>query len=379
MALFVLLAHLDILPFPERVSEPPKDGETTIVALDVADIVERSNPAVVSVVVSRDVPVLEEYDEDPFSEFFGGSSPFRFRVPRLRQNGTERQEVGSGSGFFISEDGYVVTNAHVVADNEATYSVFTNSGDTYEARVVARDTLLDIAVLDVEGSGFPSLSFGDSDTLRLGEAVIVIGNALGEFQNTVSTGVVSGLSRSIVAGNGAGMSEALPNVIQTDAAINPGNSGGPLLNLTGEVVGVSVAVARGSENIGFALPSNAVRQSVESIIEHGRVVRAYLGVRYMMVTESLAEKNGLSVNYGALILRGESGEDLAIIPGSPADKAGLEENDIVLEVGGVRVEGINTLSLLVQSRSVGERITLKVLHDGVEREVTVVLEESPSE
>lgn len=357
-----------------------EDNNIEVIALDVADIVEKINPAVVSIVVTKDVPILEQYYDDPFSEFFGGGffSPFSFQVPKYRQNGTEEQEIGGGTGFFVSDDGYIVTNAHVVDDDDAAYTVFTNDETQYDAEVIAKDEILDVAVLKVEGNDFSFLQFGNSDDLRLGEAVIAIGNALGEFRNTVSTGVVSGMSRSIVASDGSGVSEALENVIQTDAAINPGNSGGPLLNLAGEVIGVNVAVASNSENIGFSLPSNAVKVSVESIIENGKVVRPYLGVRYVTVNESLQQKNNLSVDYGALILRGENQDELAVIPGSPADKAGLEEYNIILEVDGEKVEADHSLSSLIRSKSVGDTVTLKILDDGEEREVTVTLEESPS-
>lgn len=349
----------------------------TVQALDVADVVERINPAVVSIVITKDVPIIEQYYEDPFSDFFWGESPFRFRIPRFRQNGTQSQEIGGGSGFFVSKDGYVVTNAHVVSDEDADYTVFTNDEQRYSAQVVAVDDVLDVAVLKVEGTDFSFLEFGDSDKLRLGQAVIAIGNALGEFRNTVSTGVVSGLSRSILASSGAGMSEALENVIQTDAAINPGNSGGPLLDLSGRVIGVNVAVAQFSENIGFSLPANAVKLSVESMIEHGKVVRPYLGVRYLLVNESIAQKNNLSVDYGALVIRGQTSNDLAVIPGSPADKAGLQENDIILEIDGQKVDAQHSLSRLIRLKKAGDSVKLKILHKNEEKDLIVKLEESP--
>ncbi|MFN7088690.1 MAG: S1C family serine protease [Candidatus Paceibacteria bacterium] len=197
----------------------------------IIEVVEKASPAVVSIVITKDVPIIEQYykefdpfGDDFFNDFFGNNW-FRFRVPRQKQNGTEKREVGGGSGFFISADGYIVTNKHVVDDDKAEYTVLTNDGKKYNAEILAKDSALDVAILKVKGSGFPYLSFGDSDKLKPGQTVIAIGNALAEFRNSVSVGVISGLSRSITAGNFFGKSEHLEGVIQTDAAINPGNSG----------------------------------------------------------------------------------------------------------------------------------------------------------
>ncbi|PJA47544.1 hypothetical protein CO172_00905 [Candidatus Uhrbacteria bacterium CG_4_9_14_3_um_filter_36_7] len=346
--------------------------------MDVSDVVEEVNPAVVSIIITQDVPIIEEYYINPFDGFFGGRSPFRLRIPQYRQNGTEKKEIGGGSGFFISSDGYLVTNAHVVLQKEAEYTVFTNDEQKYTAKVIALDEMLDIALLKIEANGTPYLEFGDSDSLRLGQAVIAIGNALGEFRNTVSTGVISGLSRSIMAGNGVGQSEVLENVIQTDAAINPGNSGGPLLNLGGKVVGVNVAIASGSQNIGFALPANSVKSSVESMKEYGKVIRPYLGVRYIPITPSIQETNKLPVDYGVLVMRGENPDELAVIPGSAAHKAGIEENDILLEIDGVQINQNHSLSSLISSKQVGQEVKIKILHNGEEKEIVVVLEEMPN-
>jgi len=373
---------------PNRIIE--NRDNRTIITRDViaeesliVDIVEKANPAVVSIVITKDVPIIERYYEnfDPFgndffNDFFNGDG-FGFRVPQYREKGTEKKEVGGGSGFFISSDGFVVTNRHVVNDSEAEYTVLTNDGEKYEAEVLAKDSALDIAILKVKGKDFSYLKFGDSDLLKPGQTVIAIGNALAEFRNSVSVGVVSGLARSIVAGDFSGRSELLEGVIQTDAAINPGNSGGPLLDLAGNVIGINVAVQRGAENIGFALPSNVVKSIVDSVKEHGEIVRPYLGVRYVQVTESLKKKNNLSVDYGALIIRGETMEDLAVVPGSPADKAGILENDIILEVDGVKLDGKKSLALLIRQKKVGDEITLKILSKGKEKEVKVTLEKAP--
>ncbi|MBI4714122.1 trypsin-like peptidase domain-containing protein [Candidatus Uhrbacteria bacterium] len=374
--LFIVSGGLNVLRDQGWLKQSSWTGQAiSVIAMDVSDVVERINPAVVSIIATKDVPVLEQYFEDPFSDMFGGNSPFSFRIPKYRQNGTEEKEVGGGSGFFISSDGYVATNAHVVNDEEAQYTIFTNDGTKYEAKVVAIDDVLDIALLKIEAKDLAFLEYGDSDKLRLGQAVIAIGNALGEFRNTVSTGVVSGLARSIVAGSNAGTTETLENVIQTDAAINPGNSGGPLLDLSGKVIGVNVAVASNSENIGFALPSNAVKNSLDSMKQFGKVIRPYLGVRYVQINEAIQKRNNLTVDYGALVVRGEQKTDLAVIPGSPADKAGLEEYDIILGIDGVKIDDKHSLSSLIREKKVGDTIKLKILHDGEEKSVEVKLEQ----
>ena len=345
----------------------------------IIKIVEQSNPAVISIIITKDVPVIEQYYEefDPFEDFFGGS--FDFRMPRQRQNGTESREVGGGSGFFISSDGLLVTNRHVVNDKDAKYTVLTDSGKTYNAEVLARDTTFDIAVLKVEEKGLTYLEFGDSDSIKVGQTVIAIGNALTEFQNSVSVGVVSGLSRSIIAGDRFGRSEMLEGVIQTDAAINHGNSGGPLLDLNGNVIGVNVAVQRGAENIGFALSGNTVKTIVASVQKHGEIIKPYLGIRYITITERLQEKNNLPVTYGALVARGETREDLAVIPGSPADIAGIMENDIILEIDGIKIEHGTSLSTLIRQKQVNQSITLTILRRGDERKITATLKKSPNE
>jgi serine protease Do len=332
---------------------------------------------VVSIIISADVPIYERYYEDfwsPFNGFFG-SNGFGWQIPRERQIGTERQEIGGGTGFFVSADGYLVTNKHVVDQAGVDYSVVTHDGETYDVEVVAKDPSLDVAILKVDSdTTFPFLSFAEIKDLRLGESVIAIGNALAEFPNSVSVGVVSGLSRDIVASDGFRLRESLEGVIQTDAAINRGNSGGPLINTKGEVIGVNVAVAGNGENIGFALPGNVVSSVYESVAEHGEIVRPFLGVRYLQITEELAERNSLNIDYGVLIVRGETRSDLAVIPGSPADKAGLEENDIILEIDGQKLDGTKSLDGLLRTYNVGDQIKLKVMHDGQEKEVLVELE-----
>jgi serine protease Do len=343
----------------------------------IVSMVDRANPAVVSVVITKDVPVMEQYYEDnPFGNMFG--MPFQFRIPQYRQNGTEKKEVGGGSGFIISDDGYIVTNSHVVSDPAAEYTVFLTDGSSYQAEIIASDDILDVALLKIEATALSYLSFGDSDQLKLGQTVVAIGYALGEFRNTVSSGVVSGLSRSIDAGNGYDSIEHLEGIIQTDAAINPGNSGGPLLALDGSVVGINVAVASGSaQNVGFALPANLVKSAIESMRENGKVVRAYLGVRYIPIDDALKQKNSLTVDYGVLVVRGADSTELAVIPGSPADKAGIVENDIILEVDGQKLDADHSLANAIREKQPGDTIQLNMLHRGEEKTMSVVLEQQP--
>jgi serine protease Do len=351
----------------------------------VENAVEHANPAVVAITISKEVPKYKttyEQQVDPFQQFFGGTNPFgnfNFQIPVQTPDGTEKQQVGAGSGFIVSADGIIVTNRHVVADKTAEYVVNLSNGKKYTATVLARDAVLDVAILKITASGLPYLNLGNSGALKLGQSVIAIGNALGQFQNTVSVGVVSGLSRSITAGDGGGMSEALSHVIQTDAAINPGNSGGPLLDLNGDVVGVDTAIVQGSQNIGFALPINSIKTVIDSVRTTGKIVRPYIGVRYQTVTSEMKEANNLSVDYGVIVKAGQDKNQLAVIPGSPADKAGIVENDIILELDGVKIDKDHDVALMIRDKKVGDSIKLKILSKGIEKTVTVVLAPAPQD
>lgn len=366
----------EILPF-EKIVE-----KTTIFSEEkfIIDTVKKTDPAVVSIMISKNVPKYEAYvdpnqQQNPFSEMFPN---FFFNIPQYRQNGTEKKELGGGSGFFVSSDGLIVTNKHVVSQTNVDYTVLMNNGKKYPAKVVARDAILDIALIKIEetgGQSFPYLSLGNSDTLQVGQTVIAIGNALAEFRNTVSVGVVSGLARSVVAGDSSsGRTELLDHVIQTDAAINPGNSGGPLLDLSGRVIGVNVALAQGSQSIGFALPINSVKSAIESFKSTGKIVRPYIGVSYIPITPEMASANNLSVNYGILVKGGQNANELAVILGSPADKAGIVENDIILEIDGVKLDSDTAFASIIRQKSVGDIITLKILSKGAERILKVTLE-----
>lgn len=337
---------------PEIKEIVPVVKENTIVSA-----VQKANPSVVAITISKEIVTKSFFTQEIISK--------------------EKKVVGGGSGFIVSADGYVVTNKHVVSDKQAEYSITLNNGKKYDARVLARDALLDIAILKIDGYNFAYLELGDSDNLELGQSVIAIGNALGEFKNTISTGIISGLSRKVTAGDGRGMTELLDKVIQTDAAINPGNSGGPLLNLEGKVVGVNVAVVQGASNIGFALPINSVKSIISSVRKTGSIVRPYVGIRYVQVTPELKIKNNLLVDYGILVARGKDATEPAIIPGSPAQKAGILENDIILEINGKKMDEDQNFAYLIREKKIGDRLAMKILSAGVYKTVYVTLEKSP--
>lgn len=331
---------------------------------EIISVVEKSSPAVVSIIITKEVPMLKSFD------FFG------FGYIPDNNGSTQRQQIGGGSGFFVTSDGMIVTNKHVVADENAEYTVLTNDEQEYSARVLARDPANDIALIKIEGSDFPVLQLGDSDKIKIGQTVIAIGNSLGEFSNTVSKGIISGLGRSLIAGGDYNsQSERLSNIIQTDAAINPGNSGGPLIGMQGEVLGINVAIVEGAQNIGFAIPINQVKKAIDQVSSTGKISTPFLGVRYIVLDENLQKANNLKYGYGALIQRGDNISDFAIVPGSPADKAGLVENDIILEINGNKIDDKNQLGDIISKHNVGDSITLKISHKGQEKKIDVVLEE----
>ncbi|RJP44180.1 PDZ domain-containing protein [Candidatus Parcubacteria bacterium] len=339
----------------------------------VVQAVKKASPAVVSVTVSKNVPIIENCPVNPFSDlppefrqFFGEE----FRIDRPCERGTRYEEVGGGSGFIISSNGLILTNKHVVADERASYTAFTNDGKKYSARVLARDPIQDLAVLEIDAAGLPTVELGDSDALELGQTVIAIGNALAEFRNTVSVGVISGLSRTVVA-SGAGGVETIHDVIQTDAAINPGNSGGPLLNLRGQVIGINTAIASGAQNIGFAIPINHAKRDIQSVKTSGEIQVPFLGVRYRIVNEEIAREERLPVGYGALLEGSE--KELAVTPGSPAEQAGLRAGDIILEINGKRISEENPLASTIGRFNVGEKIAVKVLRGGEEFTIQATL------
>lgn len=343
----------------------------------IVQAVKRVAPAVVSIVITKDLPLLRRFVVPPFFPFspFGFNDEIPFNMPFPKEPEKKQMKVGGGSGFVVDEEGLVLTNRHVVIDPEAKYTVIDHEGNEHEAAVVARDPINDVAVLKIASGKLPHVELGDSSTLELGEDVIAIGNALGEFQNTVSVGVVSGLSRRLTAHVGlSGHTEELRGVIQTDAAINPGNSGGPLIDIEGNAVGVNTAIVMGAQNIGFAIPINSAAKVLTDLKKYGKIIHPFLGIRYIILNKELKERSSLPVDYGALVIQ-EAPTDYAVVPGSPADKAGIKTNDIILEFKGEKITGKNTLIDMIEKCEVGEEISIKLLRDNEELEVKTVLEE----
>lgn len=335
---------------------------------DYVSAIEKVSPSVVSVVASKD---LQSFLVQPFG-------PFGVQVPQ--EGVSEYREVGAGTGFVVSEDGLVVTNKHVVSDLEADYTVIFDDGSTYYADVLSRDPSNDLAVMrifededkKVQVTGLRPVEFGDSDSLVVGSRVLAVGNALSEFQNTTTLGIISGKGRHIVA-SGGGNSSSLNGLLQTDAAINPGNSGGPLVNSLGQVIGVNTAVAQSADGIGFAIPINDVKPVVSSVIEFGEIVRPYLGIRYTELNPQIAKSIGLEAEYGAYIAPSEEVGSESVLSGSPAFESGLVEGDVIVSLDGEAINEERSLVSLLRDYKPGDKVELDVLRDGSEIQIEVEL------
>lgn len=295
--------------------------------------------------------------------------------------GTSQQVSGAGTGMIVTSDGLILTNRHVVDDASANYTVVTNDGKSYPAKVVSRDTINDVAFVRISASNLPVIELGDSGAVKVGQRVVAIGNALGQFQNTVTDGIISGLARGVTAGDsgsfGSGSSEDLQNLLQTDAAINPGNSGGPLVNLDGQVIGINTAVAGQAQNIGFAIPINDVKPLIASVRNAGRIVRPYLGVRYVAIDKQVATLNNLSVDNGAWVQAADDANP-GVVKDSPADKAGIKEGDILTKVGSDKIDSTHSLQSLIGKHKVDEKVTITLLRDGKTQTVDVTLQAAPA-
>ncbi|HSX58487.1 MAG TPA: trypsin-like peptidase domain-containing protein [Candidatus Saccharimonadales bacterium] len=326
-----------------------KSGEKIVRTVEesaVIDVVDKTSPSVVSI-------VAKTTSFDP-------------------SRGTVSDQQGIGTGFVVDGSGIIITNNHVVCDNSVDYAVVTKDGKTYDAKKISLDPANDIGIIKIDAK-VPALELGDSDpaVLKAGQKVIAIGNALGQFQNSVTVGVVSGLGRGITAG-GTGCSnqqgqETLQNVIQTDAALNPGNSGGPLLDLAGRVVGVNFAISSSAQNIGFVIPINRVKVILDQYKKEGRIIKPYLGVVYQTIDSAIAKVQ--NVPEGAFVRR--------VVAGSPADKAGIEAGDIVTKINDQALNDTNDLVSILNSIKVGQKITIEVYRDGKTQKLTATVGEAP--
>lgn len=313
---------------------------------DIASVVSKVSPSVVSIVTKSQV----------------GSGSL---------HSSTQEEDGAGTGIIVGKDGYIMTNKHVI-DGANTITVILADGTTYtDVKLLGTDPLNDLAFLKINGvSNLPAAELGDSTTINVGEKVVAIGNSLGQYQNTVTSGIISGTGRPISAQAGNAV-ENLTDLIQTDAAINPGNSGGPLLNLKGQVIGINTAIAQDAQGIGFSIPINATKGILKGVLDNGTVQRSYLGVNYIPITADVASHYGLSVKKGAYVFA-DNGQS-AVVSGSPADKAGIKDKDIITKVGDVEVGDKGSVSSLVGEYAPGDTIKLTLLRGSQTVTVTVTL------
>lgn len=364
----------------------------------IIEAVKKVSPCVVSIIISKHLPKVKRIALSPFG-------PFEFLKPDDKKEAGELKDskeqpaphlpsseghvqIGGGSGFVVhsnNEYSLILTNKHVIHDREAEYTVLMDdpegvrqggpygAGNEYEAEVLSSDPLNDIAILKIKVGRLPAVKLGNPSKVEIGQTAIAIGTALGMFTNTVSKGIISGLSRRIAASLGDGQeTEVLRGVIQTDVAINQGNSGGPLINTNGEVIGINTAIIFGAQNIGFAIPINWAKKDIEDILKYGKIERPYLGLRYVMVNKKLKEQYNLSSDCGALVVSDHLPNSQAVIKGSPAEKAGLKENDLIIEINGKKLSEKVELADLIQEFKVGDEIELTLLRNGNETTKTKV-------
>ena len=342
--------------------------------------IKKVMPAVISIMISKTLEDLEKEMPHEIYSFLPGHDKAgkrrkKIKIPDFLIENDGMVSVGGGSGFLVDPNGLILTNKHVISDTKAKYTIILNDERKFPAEIISRDPINDVAILKIEASDLPYVELGESSGLELGQSVIAIGNALGMFKNTVSVGIVSGLSRSISAKEDPkGPSEELRGLIQTDAAINPGNSGGPLVNLAGAAIGVNAAIVAGAENISFAIPINTAKRDLDDLKKFGRIRRPLLGVRYIIADDKLQKKMNLPTNYGALVLK-EGLSDSAVIPGSPAAVAGLKENDLILECNGQKVDTEHPIQDYLNNCEVGQTMQLLVYRNGKEFKTKLTLAE----
>ena len=324
----------------------------------IADIVKKAGPAVVQISVEKKTTGFnsDPFFNDPFFRNFLGATP----QPRR-----EHTETGLGSGFIISNDGYILTNEHVISGADKITVTVQDEKKDYPASLIGADYDLDLALLKIQvNQELPSLKLGDSEKIEVGNWVIAIGNPYG-FDHTVTVGVISAKERPVpVEGR------YYKNLLQTDAAINPGNSGGPLLNLQGDVVGINTAVAQ-AQGIGFAIPTSTVHSVLNDLKQNGKVIRPWLGIQMHDITPDIAEYFALESTEGVMVV--------GVVPGSPAQRAGLRQGDIILQLDKVPVKDADTLAERIKEAEVGQKIELTVNREHASVFITVEVGEKPND
>ena len=331
--------------FANQTKKVDGNSLTTVSETTIASVAEKASPSVVSILTTTDV-----------KGYF-----------------TTTEQDAAGTGFVVGADGVILTNKHVV-DGAKKLTVITADGTEYASvDTLLVDPLNDLAYLRVKGvNNWPTLELGDSSTVKIGQGVVAIGNSLGEYQNTVTSGIISGLNRPLVAQSETGASESLSDLLQTDAAINPGNSGGPLLNASGQVIGINTAIAADAQGIGFSIPINATKGVLKQVLAgNSSPKRAYLGVRYIVLNAAVAKQHNTSTKQGALVSADDSGS--AVVSGSPADKAGIKDGDIITKINGVEVGPHGGVSSLISQYAPGDSIKIELLRGSETKTVTVDL------
>lgn len=345
-----LVKYVPLKPQIQQTEEKVKiiDEESVVIS-----VVEKVSPSVVTVGIKERILEIDPFD--PFGIF-------------RRQTRQEEQDIASG--FIVSSDGLIVTNKHVT-QGLGKYTVITHDGTKYDVEKIYRDAANDIAILKISAKGLKPVEMGDSSKIKVGQLVVAIGTPLGEFRGSVTKGIVSGLGRGITAGSPfEGFVEKLDDVIQTDAAINPGNSGGPLVNSSGQVIGVNTAIASEAENIGFAIPINVVKDSIKNFNETGQFNRPYLGVGYKMISRDAAIRNDLPE--GAYVQQ--------VVEESSAAKAGIEAGDIITKIDGQKVQDKDGgLAAIITKKKVGDTITITVWRDGKTLDLKATLQNAPNQ
>ncbi len=348
MAIVLYQAQIrGLIPSNLSIPKAPSQETRTVVQEEnaIISVVDKTSPSVVAIGVSR--KVINPFDP--------------FAIPKS-------QDSTIGTGFVVSDKGMVVTNKHVVLE-AGPYTVITRDGQKYEVKKIYRDPTLDLAIVSIDGSNISPLELGDSSKLKVGQTVIAIGNALGKFTNTVTTGVVSGLGRKVAGYPFEGSFESLDNLIQTDAAINPGNSGGPLLNSAGQVIGVNVLTTEGAQNIGFSIPINSVKQIVSEFVAKGFVSRPFLGIQYRFISKDVAILN--EVPQGIYIQN--------TVSAGPAEKAGVKSGDIITKVNNQAIDSEGKVSEIVSKANIGQELELIIWRDGKEIKLKVAIGDVPQQ